>query len=261
MAEAALAPWAHVDGRWLRADEAAVRLDRVDALQAVSLAENLPVRASRPQCLSAHLKRLAEGAQALGWGRPKLAQQASLCREAVRRNRLRQGSLRLRYWGGSQEPLLLLQALPPRALPAGGIRLMTSAVRHYGPDSLNARAKVAQMLPNWLASAETRAWAEDGLRLTPDGLVAEGVWSNILALKRKVVRTPPLHQGILEGVTRAQALAGLRKKGYEVREEPLTRYDLWTADKVWVTSSLRGVLEVSEVDGRRLFGAESSVHR
>jgi branched-chain amino acid aminotransferase len=106
------------------------------------------------------------------------------------------------------------------------------------------------MLPNWLASAETRAWAEDGLRLTPDGFVAEGVWSNIVAIKRKVARTPPLHQGILEGVTRAQLLAKLRSAGMEVREEPLTRYDLWTADEVWLTSSLRGALKVKDVDGR-----------
>jgi branched-chain amino acid aminotransferase len=86
--------------------------------------------------------------------------------------------------------------------------------------------------------------------LTQDGYVAEGVWSNLVAVKRRVARTPPLHQGLLEGVTRAKLLERLAAKGVEVREEPLTRYDLWTADEVWMTSSLRGALRVTEVDGR-----------
>lgn len=230
----------------MRAGRAGVALGRLDALLEPSLAENMPVRAGKPRHLKAHLARLAEGAHALGWTAPPPRSLPAL----ARRNGLKEGSLRVRWWGGLARPLLLLQTLPARPLPKAGIRLMTSAVRHYGPDALTARSKAAQMLPNWLASAETRAWAEDGLRLTPDGFVAEGVWTNIVALKKRVARTPPLHQGLLEGVTRAQALAKLQRQGYAVREEPLTRHHLWTADKVWVTSSLRGVLEVAEVDGR-----------
>jgi len=49
-------------------------------------------------------------------------------------------------------------------------------------------------------------------------------------------------------------LRRLRAKGLDVREEPLTRYDLWTADQVWVTSSIRGALRVKEVDGRGIGG-------
>lgn len=244
--------WAYADGRWMPAAKAAIRLSRLDGLLAPSLAENLPIKNGRPQHLTAHLKRLAEGAQSLGWPRPDLKRLAALCRQAVARNRARQGSLRLRHWGAQADPVQLIQVLPSRPLPPHGVRLMTSAVRHYGPDSLGARAKAAQMLPNWLASAETQAWAEDGLRLTPDGFVAEGVWTNLVAIKRKVARTPPLHQGILEGVTRARLLAKLRRQGLDVREEPLTRYDLWTADEVWLTSSLRGAVKVSEVDGRSI---------
>jgi branched-chain amino acid aminotransferase len=230
--------------------KAAMRLDRLEGGLAPSLAENLPIAAGKPQYLAAHLRRLAEGAQALGWPQPDLKRLSTLCRQAITRNRAKQGSLRLRLWGARTGGPALLQVLPPRPLPTQGIRLLTSAVRHYGPDSLTARAKAAQMLPNWLASAETRAWADDGLRLTPDGFVAEGVWSNIVAIKRKAARTPPLHQGILEGVTRAQLLVKLRRAGMDVREEPLTRYDLWTADQVWLTSSLRGALKVKDVDGR-----------
>lgn len=234
------------------AAKAVMRLARLDGLLAPSLAESLPIRNGRPLHLRPHLARLAEGCLALGWRGPDQARLARLCREAARRNGLKTAGLRARYWGGLDSPAILLQVLAARPMPKGGIRLMTSAVRHYGPDALGARAKAAQMLPNWLAIAETRAWAEDGLRLTPDGFVAEGVWSNVVAVKGMLARTPPLHQGLLEGVTRARLLARLRRRGLTVRQEPLTRYDLWTADAVWMTSSLRGPVRVASVDGREI---------
>lgn len=243
-------PWIHLDGRFVRADKAVVSLLRLDRLLAPSLAENMPVRAGKPRFLVEHLKRLTEGVRALGWPVFSVRRLAASCRRLARRNRVHAAALRLRYWGSLPKPLFLAHTLPARPLFSEGIRLLTSCVRHYGPDALMARTKAAQMLPNWLARAETQAWAEDGLRLTPEGLVAEGVWTNIVVLKRGVVRTPPLQAGLLEGVTRARALAQLQRRGYQVRQEPLTRYDLWTADKVWVTSSLWGVLAVRAVDGR-----------
>lgn len=222
--------------------------------QAQALAESLPVRRGRAVDLKLHLGRLAEGCRALGWAGPDLAALGRACASAIKRARLKDGNLRLRYWGGwnGEEPAFLAQASVMKPLPAAwknGLRLMSSAVRHYGAASLQGRLKLNAMLPNWLAGAEVQAWADDGLRLTPEGLVAEGVWSNILAVKGGVVRTPPLALGILEGVTRARLLARLAKS-HQVKEEPLTRYDLWTADEVWVCSSLRGPLKVTQVDGR-----------
>jgi branched-chain amino acid aminotransferase len=244
----------YADG-FIPAAGAALPLRRLEQLRAVALAESLPFKAGKPLLLAAHLDRLAEGCRAMAWKDPDRALIARVCRALPAKNRMQNGSLRLRWWGGLDKPLLLALAFAPGPSPKAGLRLMTSAVRHYGPDSLNARAKAATMLPNWLSKAETEAWADDGLRLTPEGLVAEAVWSNLVAVKRGVARTPPLHHGVLEGVTRAAFLRRLKAQGLDVREEPLTRYDLWTADQVWVTSSIRGAVRASEVDGRVLGAA------
>lgn len=244
-------PWVWVDGAYVRASRAEVGLGRWSPWDSFSLAESLPVVRGGPADLDAHLDRLEEGARAAGWAKPPRRPIAQVAAGLVRRNRMGRGGLRLRWWGGQAEPLLLAHPLPAPA-SRGPIRLMTSAVRHYGPDSFNARAKAGQMLANLLARAEVQAFAEDGLRLTPDGLVAEGVFSNVALLKRGILRTPPVSAGLLEGVTRAKFLARARKAGFTVREEPLTRFDLWTADRVWVLSSLRGALAVAGVDGRTL---------
>jgi len=252
MKSPAPALWVWVDGAWTASAKATVLLDRWTPWASVSLAESLPIEQGRPLHLAGHLGRLAQGCRALGWPDPDLKVLARVARQLPVRNRLRRGGLRLRWWGGPAKPLFLAHTVAAPAPARPGLRLATSAVRHYGPDSLNGRAKVACMLPNFLARAEIEAFAEDGLRLTPEGLVAEGVWSNVVALKRGIARTPPLSQGVLEGVTRSRFMERLRREGWELREEPLARYDLWTADKVWVTSSLRGVLPVASVDGRRI---------
>lgn len=242
--------WA--DGAWVAKESAGLLLDRLDGLTALALAESIQVRGGKVLHLEQHFERLAEGCRALAWKSPDRRLFFRVARALPNRAEAGEGGLRLRWWGGRNPPLFLGQLVAAPVFPAEGIRLMTSAVRHYGPDSLNGRAKIAHMLPNWLARAETQAWAEDGLRLTPGGLVAEGVWTNLVALKRGLARTPPLSEGVLEGVTRALLLKDLRAKGLQVREEALTRYDLWTADRVWVTSSLRGRLSVVSVDGRVL---------
>jgi branched-chain amino acid aminotransferase len=218
-------------------------------LQGSALAEALPVKAGRMCDFKAHASRLAEGARALLLPAPDLDLFRRAGKELIRLNRLKQGSLRCRFF---RDGAMLVHPLPLRPLPPGPLRLLCTPVRHYGPDSLQGRLKANSMLPNLLSRWESAAWAEDGLRLTPAGFVAEGVWSNLLVEKKGVLLTPPLAEGILEGVTREAAIRRWKAKGGLVREAPLTRYDLYTADKIWACSSLRGLLRLSEVDGRKI---------
>jgi branched-chain amino acid aminotransferase len=214
-----------------------------------ALAENMRVIKGRVLHLRQHGKRLAEGAAVLLLPRPDLVEFERACRRLLRLNRLRQGNLRVRYFC---DGVFLIHPYAVRPLPDEPLRLMTSSVRHYGPSSLQARLKSNSMLPNWLAAAETRAWAEDGLRLTQEGFVVEGVWTNLVIEKKGRLLTPPLHQGVLEGTTRARLIRAWKAKGAKVKEIPLTRYDLYTADKVWICSSSRGALRVQSVDGRQI---------
>ncbi len=246
-------PWVHFDGRFLRASRAGMGLGLWRPWEDAPLAENLPCGPAGPRDLKAHLARLEEGSRVLGWPAPPRRGLGSVLAELARRNGVEEGGLRLRWWGGLTRPLLLAQCVRS-SLPKGPLDLATSTVRHHGPDALEARLKSGDMLAQRLARAEVEAFAEDGLRLGPAGLVAEGSFSNLAALRRGVLRTPPASQGLLEGITRASFLARARRRGLDVREEPLTRHDLWCAERAWVLSSLRGPLEVRAVDGRRLGG-------
>lgn len=213
-----------------------------------ALAETMRVKAGRVLNLRLHMRRLEEGARVLMM--PELSKDVfqRAAKQLVRLNRLSQGALRCRYF---RDGSLLMHPLPQAKRPSSqGISMVTTAVRHYGSDSMQGRVKGNSMLPNLLSRWESQAWAEDGLRLTRAGYVAEGVWSNIVIETRGILKTPPLSEGILEGTTREATLKRWRARKKPVQEVSLTRYDLYAADRVWVCSSRWGLVKVREVDGR-----------
>jgi branched-subunit amino acid aminotransferase/4-amino-4-deoxychorismate lyase len=63
------------------------------------------------------------------------------------------------------------------------------------------------------------------------------------------VFTPPLSSGCLEGVTRSVLLEIAAHAGISMRERMLTLQDLYIADEVFITSTNRTLLGVSEISG------------
>lgn len=85
----------------------------------------------------------------------------------------------------------------------------------------------------------------EGLQLTREGWLAEGIVSNLFFLKDGVVRTPSLDTGILPGVTRRRVLELADAAGYPV-EEGLYRWeDLLQADEAWMTNSIQELVPIT----------------
>jgi 4-amino-4-deoxychorismate lyase len=97
-----------------------------------------------------------------------------------------------------------------------------------------------------LAASGASAGAE-GLMLTREGWLAEGVVSNLFFLKEGVVRTPAVETGILPGITRALTLELARSLGYRTEEGYYTIEDLLRADEVWLTGSVQELVPVTRI--------------
>jgi branched-chain amino acid aminotransferase len=91
-----------------------------------------------------------------------------------------------------------------------------------------------------LAEAQKAGWTEVIL-LNERGEVAECTSANIFCVKGGAVFTPPLSSGCLEGVTRSVPMS----------EKTLALEDLHAADEVFITSTNRSLLGVSEISGCR----------
>ncbi|MBE3071163.1 MAG: aminotransferase class IV, partial [Planctomycetes bacterium] len=82
------------------------------------------------------------------------------------------------------------------------------------------------------------------------GYVAECTGDNLFIVRDGVVFTPPTAAGILEGITRDEILDICRASGIVVREENLTRQDLYVADECFLTGTAAEVVPVVGIDKR-----------
>lgn len=134
-----------------------------------------------------------------------------------------------------------------------GISAVVVERRRTSPRALDPRAKTGNYLNNVLALHEAHvAGADDALLLNEAGQVTEATTSNVYAVTRGALATPPLSAGILEGTTRRRILALARGAGLSAEERTLAPDDLARADELLVSSSVRGILPVTRLNGVRV---------
>lgn len=88
----------------------------------------------------------------------------------------------------------------------------------------------------------------EGIFLTEDCAVAEGIISNIFWSKGKCIYTPSLDTGILDGVTRRFVIEKMEKLGAEVKTGRFRLESLLTADEAWMTNSVLEIVPFSKIE-------------
>ena len=224
--------------------------------------------------LEPHLDRLYASVADLGVRAPGRRVLADRLVDALARSRLREAVVRValrpqppaaRPFDSAQgsalsevecaEPLIVVQPaqLVPEAMYRRGIRLAVGPARKFPVSTIDAQAKYSARLGSVLAvmDAQLRG-ADEALWLDAVGSVTESTASNFGIVRRGVVQTPPCWLGLLAGITRDvlfELAHGLRLR---IEEVPLTRHDVYNADEAFLTSTLKEVLAVTTVDGRRI---------
>jgi branched-chain amino acid aminotransferase len=144
-------------------------------------------------------------------------------------------------------------SLYPREMYDNGLEIVTAATIRNHSNALNPRIKSLNYLNNILAKIEAiRAGCQEAIMLNAQGEVAECTGDNIFVVKHRILSTPPIHAGILEGITRNTVMELAREAGIEVREATLTRHDVYAADEVFLTGTAAEVIPVVKVDDRAI---------
>ncbi|HEY5658522.1 MAG TPA: branched-chain-amino-acid transaminase [Myxococcota bacterium] len=134
-----------------------------------------------------------------------------------------------------------------------GIDLVTVSVRRPAADALDPRVKSLNYLNNVLAKLEARRrGADEALLLNAAGMVAEASVANVFAHREGQLLTPPPTDGALEGVTRATVLDLASELGLPAQERTLGRFDLFSADEVFLTGTGAGLVPVRSLDGESI---------
>lgn len=138
-----------------------------------------------------------------------------------------------------------------------GLQIITASTIRNHPAALSPRIKSLNYLNNILAKIEgLQAGCIEAMMLNSKGEVAECTGDNIFLLRRKVLLTPSIEAGILEGVTRDAVIQLAREAELEVREIPLTKHDVYVADEVFLTGTAAEVIPVVKVDSRVIGNGE-----
>lgn len=123
-----------------------------------------------------------------------------------------------------------------------------------------AGVKVLSWLDNvWNYYEAQQAGFDEVVLLNERGEVAECTAANIFCVRGGRVATPPLNSGCLSGITRSVLLEIGASVGVEVKEAVLRPDDLYAADEVFISSTNRSMLGVSEINGHQIASAPGPV--
>ena len=134
-----------------------------------------------------------------------------------------------------------------------GLVAVSSATPIHHRESLSPRIKSLNYLSHILAKVEgIAAGVDEVIMLDSAGYVAEASGMNLFVVTNGTIRTPPASIGILRGVTRDAVLELAREATYATEEVLLNRYDLYTANEVFLTGTAAEVIGVTKLDARTI---------
>jgi D-alanine transaminase len=212
---------------------------------------------------AAHWERFDRSLAELRMARPAALDYEKVCNELIVRNLMgdKDGYVYLQLTRGAAprnhsyaegiEPTVYGYATE---LPRNEERLKQGVRAITQPDLRWARCdiKAIALLANTMAAQAAREAGADEAILVRGELVTEAARSNVAIVKDGVVRTHPLTQGILNGITRQLTVKLCTQLGLALREEAFTPAELFAADEVFLMGTTVEVMPVISVDGQKI---------
>jgi branched-chain amino acid aminotransferase len=217
--------------------------------------------------LDAHLARLRSSAKALAFSDiPSDEQITDEISRTLEANEMRDGvHIRLTLSRGEKltsgmDPRLntkgsLLIVLAEYKAPVydkAGLKLMTSTVRRFRPDTLDPNIHHNNLVQSIMAKVQANAaGADDALMLDTLGFVAETNATHVFIVDGGVLRTPTT-RACPEGVTRDTVLKICAANNIDCEVGDISLTAVYRADEMFCTGTMGEIAAIGEVDGRQI---------
>jgi D-alanine transaminase len=251
----------YLNGEFLPAEQAKVSVFDRGFLLGDGVYEVIPVYNGSSFLLEGHLARLQNSLDGIQLANPHNSQQwAEIIDALIIKNGAGDQSLYLQVTRGvaprdhvfpdNVEPTIFLMSTPLKPVPEEWKQQGIKAITVEDIRWQNCDIKAISLLPNSLLKQRAKeAGAQEAL-LIKDDYLTEGAASNAYAVINGTIYTAPKDEKVLPGITRDFVLEMAREHGLMVMEMPVSIERLREADEIWVSSSTKEVLAVTELDGQ-----------
>jgi 4-amino-4-deoxychorismate lyase len=231
-----------LDGHWQPADAPVASAASEGFQFGLGVFTTLGVRAGRPTWLDAHAERLARDAARLGMGWTFSSLWVARIHQVIEGNAMQEGAVKAMLF---LDRGLLREWIVPRSFSlnpphAGSLALApTACAPRRGRTWVNAKS--LNYAEHWLATRRAReTGADDAVWVDTHGRVLECGTASLFVVKGARLLTPPLTDGVLDGVARRKLLTLVP----DAEETSLFLTEAGAWDEVFVANAVAGVVPV-----------------
>lgn len=256
----------YLNGEFLKTKKALISPYDYGFLYGYGLFETIRVYNGYPFALGRHLNRLYRSAQILKIPLPAIKGLKEACQKLIKLNKTSDAKMRITVSPGISEgspqlppaasPTVFIFTQPFKGYPLSFYRSGLKAVilkERVNNLSIFPQLKTTAFFNRLLATEELKKrGVEEGFYLNLKEELTEATFSNIFLVKKNKIITPPPECGLLPGITREIILEIAPFLGFEAEEKLVKKEEIREAEEIFITSTLREVMPVVEVEGEKI---------
>jgi len=254
----------YINGKYLKKEKAKISIFDHGFLYGDSVFETLRIYNGNIFRFNKHIVRLKNSGSLIGLNISISNKNLKkICNKLISKNKLKEAKLRITVTRGvgmsNLDPssckklglIVTISRFKPYSKKAykEGIKVKVLNIKKNIPQAIPYNLKSGNYLSQVLAKKEALLYKSfEGIMLNNNGEVAEGIISNLFIVKGKILFTPKVSCGGLNGITRGEVVKLARGLRIRVKEIVLTRKYLYKAEEAFFTSTLMEVMPIRKID-------------
>lgn len=140
-----------------------------------------------------------------------------------------------------------------------GCKLHISDIRK-SETSILLKHKTSNYLENfWILQNAINDGYDDAILLNSLNFITETTKCNLFFVKDNILYTPDINAGLLPGILRSFIIDTAKKKNITLNEGTFTVDELVSADEIFVTNSVIGIMHVTSIENKMINNANQGI--
>ena len=263
----------YLNGEFLREEDASISVLDRGFVFGDGVYEVIPCYGGHLFRLEQHLQRLDDSLTGIRLENPlSNSQWHAVLEEVVKRNNNNNAdqSIYLQITRGAAKrdhvfpdkvsPTVFVMSNPMLPVSDAKLEKGISAITHEDIRWSYCHIKSIALLPNTLIRQVALEAGADEAILDRDGKITEGAASNIFIVKDNTIITPPKSECLLPGITRDLIIEIAHDAALNFREADINLEQLKRADEIWLTSSTKEILPVTQLNDEPVGNGQPGPH-